>query len=194
MDKKKKLLLILIGIWIIVFIIMQFNGGEVKTVTVNKQGLNQKTMKESKIKPSETLKYPEITLNITKKDLFGELIRPDLEQKKKETEKKKLVSIQAPPMPILPEEPKPVAKEKEESIDEMKDIILMGIFRKDGKKMAFFKKNRDIKSFQRDEKLFNTSLKIAEIEENSVILIDGKGKKLTLTVEKEVKDAKEIKK
>jgi len=197
MDKKKKILFFLILLWAVIFVIIQFNNRKDVNIKIktDAQTHTQKQLSSPVESPgSINLNYPEISLKLIKKDLFGELIRHDIELQKREKERKKVVTIQAPPLPILPQEPKPVIKEMEEPFNELKDIKLMGIFKKDGVRTAFFKKNDDIKAFKEGDVLFNTTLKIVEVDENSVILLDEKGKKKTLTVEKEVKDAKDAKK
>ncbi len=195
MDSKKKLLLYLIGLWIIVFIIIQYNGN-ITLKSVNKTTVQKGVNKD--YSPQEfkgkTYNYPEISLKITNKDLFGELLRPDLDQKKQETERKKATPIHTPPLPPLPVEPKPKIQDKEPVIDELKDVILMGILKKDDKYIAFFKKDRDIKSYKQKDRIFNTGFEILKIDDTEVILLDDKGNKRILTVEKEVKDAKDKKK
>ncbi len=197
MDKKKKILLFLILLWAVIFVIVQLNS-RVEVNVQTKTTAQTYTQKPLRL-PVESsnplsLNYPENSLKLVKKDLFGELVRPDIELQKQEKERKKVVTIQAPPLPVLPEEPKPKMQEKEEPLNELKDIQLMGIFKKDGVRTAFFKKSNDIKAFKTGDILFNTTLKIAEVDENSVILVDEKGKMKKLTVEKEVKDAKDSKK
>jgi hypothetical protein len=186
MDKKKTLLIFLILLWIVIFIVIQFDN--TKEVNVQIKNNAQTNAQKQPILPnfsnSLSINYPEVSLRLVKKDLFGELVRPDIEKQKQEKERKKVVTLQVPPLPILPEEPKPKIQEKEEPINELKDIQLIGIFKKDGIRTAFFKKSNDVKAFKAGDVLFNTTLKIAEVDENSVILLDEKGKKKTLTVEK----------
>ncbi|MCX7770088.1 MAG: hypothetical protein N2202_03285 [Proteobacteria bacterium] len=191
MDKKKKILLSLVGLWILIFIIIKYNGNIMRgnQSSLTKEKPINFTAKEKGV-DIRNVRYPENSLKITNKDLFGELVRPDLEQKKLEEERKKVVTIQAPPLPPLPVDPKPKVIEKEPVIDELKDISLMGILKKENKEFAFFKKDRDIRSFKRGDKIFNTNYIVTSIEQNDVILVDDKGTKRILTVEKEVKDAK----
>lgn len=197
MDRKKRILFYLVGLWILIFIIVQYTGS-LTTKSENKpivqKSLNNASPLKDNVYKQKEYSYPEISLKITNKDLFGELLRPDLEQKKQEAERKKIVSIQAPPLPPLPSEPKPKIQDKEPVIDELKDITLMGIFKKDDKYISFFKKDRDIKSFKQGDKIFNTSFEILKIEGTEVILTDEKGNKRIISVEKEVKDGKDKKK
>lgn len=197
MDRKKKILFYLIGLWILIFIIIQYNGNmaeKKETKVLTQKSINQISIGNDKVAIQKKYSYPELTLKITNPELFGELLRPDLEQKKQEAERKKVVTIQAPPLPPLPLEPKPKTQDKEPAIDELKDITLMGILKKDNKNIAFFKKDRDIKSFRIGDKIFNTNFVISRIEGVEVILTDEKGSTRILSVEKEVKDAKDKKK
>lgn len=197
MDREKKILFYLFVLWILIFIIIQYNGSitmKSETQSVVKKNVSKNSLTHENILKEKEYNYPEISLKITNKDLFGELLRPDLEQKKSEAERKKVVTIQTPPLPPLPVEPKPKVQEKEPVIDELKDVMLMGILKKDDKHIAFFKKNRDIKSFKQGDKIFGTSFEILKIEDTEVVLKDDKDNKRILTVEKEVKDAKDKKK
>lgn len=190
MDKKKKIFIALIVVWVIVYILVHFTNNKTNVVNETKNFERTSKQKVTQKNIAEKKEYPPLKLAITRKDLFNELYRPDLEAKKKEIEKKKTMAIPAPPLPLLPEEPKKKQTEKEEDVDTLKEITLMGIFNKEGKDIAFFKKNRDIKTVREGEKVFDSTFVVERIDKSSVTLKDEKGKIRTITVEKEVKDVK----
>lgn len=197
MDRKKRILFYLIGLWVLIFIVSYYNGNMVGKTEMKKDVQkisNQASLEDDFLIKKREYPYPELTLKITNKELFGELLRPDLEEKKQESERKKVVTVPLAPLPPLPAEPKPKMHEKEPAVDELKDIVLLGVLKKDDKDIAFLKKDRDIKSFRVNDKIFNTSFVISRIDGAEVILIDEKGNKRILSVDKEVKDAKDKKK
>lgn len=86
----------------------------------------------------------------------------------------------------MPNQPEIIKEEKPDiKSDKLGDIVLLGIMDKKEKRFAFLKKGNDIKSLKKMDKLFDTDYIIERVGKTEVVLVDGKGEKRILKLDKE---------
>lgn len=185
---KKKIAAILLGI---IWMILLFDRYFFTSKETNQQPVQAiATARRDEARTTKDVKYPELRLSLTKKNLFTSPLQT-IEDQKKEQETKKVITIPAPPMPILPEPKKVEEKEKSlEKQDPLADITLVGVLDKKSKKVAFIKQKREIKPFLVGEPLFDTKFFVEKIGANVVILKNAANEERKLEIIKEEKDDK----
>ncbi len=189
MERKKKIAISLAVIWAFLIIIRLFSSGDERKRLVT--ATTERATRQIDVRvQNRAVKYPELKGFSVKKDLFSDLIGKTKDNASVDKEKKQEIKA-APPLPVLPEQPKIVKVENTvEKIDPLKDIILIGILDKKSKRLAFIKKGNDIKSFSRNDKIFDTDYRIDRIGKTEVQLINDGGDFRILKLDKEVADDK----
>ncbi|MCX7991121.1 MAG: hypothetical protein N2999_03660 [Proteobacteria bacterium] len=146
---------------------------------------NSRSLIAGKGTEEKNIKYPMISGYRFKRDIFADLIK-DLNVNKNTEKEKKPEPKPAPPLPILPSQQEILKEEKQEvKVDKLNNIILLGIMDKKEKRFAFIKRENDIKSFKKNDRLFDTDYFIERISKNEVVLVDVKGEKRILKLDKE---------
>lgn len=187
MNRKVIIAIILALVWAILLVDrVFFSKGNVMPNYVATKPMVQRREKEEK---NKEVTYPELKLTITNKALFQSPLQ-SLEERKVEKSEKKVITLPAPPMPILPE-PKEVQREEPKVIpDPLADISLIGVLDKKSKKVAFIRKKKEIRPFYEGEPLYDTNFFVDKIGINVVILKSASMEERKLEIEKEAKDEK----
>lgn len=187
---KKKLFAILLGVVWLILLIDRFLLSDKKNI-VNVSAPNQRETSQKK-EPStpKDVHYPQLKLTIIRKDLFDSPFQ-SMADNQAEKETKKVITLPAPPLPILPEPKKPeIQKQPEQTKDLSKELALLGVLEKRGKTLAFIKYKKEIKPFYPGQSVFDTNFFVEKIGVNVVILKNKANEELKLELEKEEKDDK----
>ncbi len=188
--ERKKLIALLLGLLWLILLTDRFFLSQKETPPpiseVKKDSLHRAASDSKKV---SDITYPTLRLSITRKNLFSSPIQP-IGEKQPEKETKKVITLPAPPLPILPEPKAEVKEPVVEKQDELKDVSLIGVLDKKTKKMAFIKYKKEIKPFHEGEAVFNTNFFVEKIGVNMVILKSTSKEERKLEIEKEEKDDK----
>jgi|GEM_PF-3624991 len=189
---KKKLIAILLGlIWLILLIDRFFLSDNKSAYQPSLQGTRQTIQKDEKsANTKKDVTYPQLRLALTRKDLFSSPFQT-MAEKQAEKETKKVITLPAPPLPILPEPKKPEQTQKpEEKQDPLKELSLIGVLEKRPKTLAFIKYKKEIKPFSTGQSVFDTNFFVEKIGVNVVILKNKANEEIKLELEKEEKHDK----
>ncbi len=189
---KKKLVAILLGVIWLILLIDRFLLSDQKNRSIELTSSQRETSikKDKELHTLKNLQYPELKLAIIRKDLFDSPFQ-SMADNKEEKETKKVITLPAPPLPILPEPKKPeIQKQSEDINDPSKELVLLGVLEKRGKTLAFIKYQKEIKPFNIGQEVFDTNFFVEKIGVKVVILRNKANEELKLELEKEENDGK----
>lgn len=187
MNRKKIIAIVLGLVWLILIIDRIYMSGKEKTMQLTQSSTTKR--REETPAQRRDISYPPLSFSIKRTNLFADAFLP-VEDKKTEKEAKKVITLPAPPLPIIPEPQMMQEKNIEEIHDQFKDISVIGVLDKKTKKMAFIKYNKEIKPFFNGDFVFDTQFFVEKITSNVVILKNSAGVEKKLEIIKEEKDDK----
>lgn len=186
---KKKIVAIVLGLFWAILLIERFYLSS-KELVLQTDSVAPQQRTELQTRNTKEISYPELRLSLSRKGLFTSPFQT-IEEQNREKETKKVITLPAPPLPILPEPKTPQEKEKVvEKEDVLKDIDVVGVLDKKSKKVAFIKQKKEIKPFYVGEQVFNTKFFVEKISANVVILKNNQNEEIKLEIIKEEKDEK----
>lgn len=189
---KKKLVAILLGVIWLILLIDRFLLSDQKNTSIVLTSNQRETSikKEKELPPFKNVQYPQLKLAIIRRDLFDSPFQ-SIAENKAEKETKKVITLPAPPLPILPEPKKlEIQKQTEDIKDPSKELVLLGVLEKRGKTLAFIKHQKEIKPFNIGQEVFDTNFFVEKIGVKVVILRNKANEELKLELEKEENDGK----
>lgn len=189
---KKKLVAILLGVIWLILLIDRFLLSDQKNTSIVLTSNQRETSikKEKELPPFKNVQYPQLKLAIIRRDLFDSPFQ-SIAENKAQKETKKVITLPAPPLPILPEPKKPeIQKQPEDIKDPSKELVLLGVLEKRGKTLAFIKHQKEIKPFNIGQEVFDTNFFVEKIGVKVVILRNKANEELKLELEKEENDGK----
>lgn len=187
MNRKKIVAIVLGLVWLILIIDRVYMSGKDKTIQFAQTPATKRRVEATTQR--RDISYPSLSISIKRTNLFADTFSP-VEDKKVEKEVKKVVTLPAPPLPILPEPKYEQEKNIEEIHDQFKEIAVVGVLDKKTKKMAFIKYKKEIKPFYNGDFVFDTQFFVEKITSNVVILKNSAGVEKKLEIIKEEKDDK----